>query len=209
MATISFGDVKMPRWEPARGDSAMSLAAFVGLPVLAGFAVSFLGQKELVTWYPKLRKPSWQPPAWLFGPVWTTLYILMGTAAWMVWTHGGFEAQKLPLTLYGVQLLLNLAWNPLFFLFHNLDLAFWDALGLVGTLGLTIWSFHKVEPLAATLLLPYLAWAIFATYLTSTLINLNPQESMAGRALEKEVDMRPVGGIGAVKQERVVVKKEE
>ncbi len=53
----------------------------------------------------------------------------MGTAAWMVWTHGGFEARKLPLTLYGIQLLLNLAWNPLFFVFHNLDLAFWDALG--------------------------------------------------------------------------------
>ena len=66
---------------------------------------------------------------WHAGPVWTTLYILMGTAAWMVWTHGGFEMQKLPLTLYGIQLLFNLAWNPLFFLFHNLDLAFWDALG--------------------------------------------------------------------------------
>ena len=63
------------------------------------------------------------------GPVWTTLYILCGVSSWLVWTHGGFEKQRLPLTLYGINMLFNLAWNPTFFLFHAMQTAFWDALG--------------------------------------------------------------------------------
>ena len=63
------------------------------------------------------------------GPVWTTIYILCGLSSWLVWTHGGFEEQRVPLTLYGVNMLFNLAWNPTFFLFHAMQAAFWDALG--------------------------------------------------------------------------------
>ncbi len=63
------------------------------------------------------------------GPVWTTLYILCGVSSWLVWTHGGFEKQRVPLTLYGINMLFNLAWNPTFFLFHAMQTAFWDALG--------------------------------------------------------------------------------
>ncbi len=64
------------------------------------------------------------------GPVWTTLYILCGVSSWLVWTHGGFEKQRVPLTLYGINMLFNLAWNPTFFLFHAMQTAFWDALGM-------------------------------------------------------------------------------
>ena len=67
------------------------------------------------------------------GPVWTTLYILCGVSSWLVWTHGGFEKQRVPLTLYGINMLFNLAWNPTFFLFHAMQTAFWDALGMSST----------------------------------------------------------------------------
>jgi len=167
---------RMPNWETHKFGTAQSLAISIIVPVAAGFLVSMLGQKELLTWYKGLNKPKWQPPAFLFGPVWTTIYILCGLSSWLVWTHGGFEKQRVPLTLYGVNMLFNLAWNPTFFLFHAMQAAFWDALGIVATLALVIPAFYRVEPLAGLLLLPYLAWATFALFLNSTLINLNPQE---------------------------------
>ncbi|CAK0754114.1 hypothetical protein CVIRNUC_002272 [Coccomyxa viridis] len=167
---------RMPNWETAHMGTFQSLAISIAVPVVAGFLVSMLGQKEILTWYRTLNKPSWQPPAFLFGPVWTTIYTLCGLCSWLVWTHGGFEKQRAPLTLYGINMLFNLAWNPTFFFFHAMQVAFWDAAGIVVTLALVIPAFYQVEPLAGLLMLPYLAWATFALYLNSTLINMNPQE---------------------------------
>ncbi len=76
--------------------------------------------------YKNIRKPSWQPPAFLFGPVWSLLYILMGVGAWQVWKHGGWAAQKDVLSLWVFQLIFNLFWNPIFFLKHDMSLALFD-----------------------------------------------------------------------------------
>ncbi len=124
-------------------------------------------------WYAQIQKPSWNPPSWIFGPVWTTLYIMMAIAAWLVWKRGGFAAQRVPLGLFLLQWILNALWTPLFFGLHNPALAFADIVALVLCLAATIVSFRKVHPPAAYLLLPYLAWVSFAAFLNFTIWRLN------------------------------------
>jgi tryptophan-rich sensory protein len=124
-------------------------------------------------WYAQLTKPAWNPPNWIFGPVWTALYTMMAVAAWLVWRRGGFAAQRQPLTLFLVQLLLNAAWSPLFFGLHNPGLALAEILLLwLAILG-TLIAFWKVQRFAGVMLLPYLAWVSFATALNFSLWQLN------------------------------------
>ena len=124
-------------------------------------------------WYAQLRKPAWNPPSWIFGPVWTALYFMMAVAAWLVWLRGGFAAQRKALGFFLLQLSLNAAWSPLFFGLHNPGLAFAEIialwLALLGTL-IVFWQTHRA---AAALLLPYLAWVTFAAALNFTLWRLN------------------------------------
>jgi benzodiazapine receptor len=124
-------------------------------------------------WYAALRKPSWNPPSWIFGPVWTLLYTLMAVAAWWVWKNGGWRAQGRPLGLYLLQLALNAAWTPLFFGFHRPDLALIDILLLLAAILVTMAAFFRVSRLAGLLLVPYLAWVSFATILNFTLWWMN------------------------------------
>ncbi|MBX7207625.1 MAG: tryptophan-rich sensory protein [Verrucomicrobiaceae bacterium] len=124
-------------------------------------------------WYASLRKPSWNPPGWLFGPVWTALYTMMAVAAWMVWKRGGFIVQRVALTRFLVQLALNAAWTPLFFGLHRPDWALVDIALLGLAVAMTIAAFHRVHRGAAWMLVPYLAWVSFATVLNFTLWRLN------------------------------------
>ncbi|MBI5380793.1 MAG: tryptophan-rich sensory protein [Opitutae bacterium] len=124
-------------------------------------------------WYAQLNKPSWNPPNWIFGPVWTGLYTLMAVAAWMIWRRGGWRAQRLPLGLFLAQLALNALWTPLFFGLHRADLAFVDIVLLWFGIVATIVAFARVHRGAAALLAPYLAWVSFATFLNFTLWRLN------------------------------------
>ena len=124
-------------------------------------------------WYAALKKPAWNPPAWVFGPVWTALYTMMAVAAWLVWRRDGFKAQRRPLGVFIVQLVLNAAWTPLFFGLHRPDLAFGEILLLWVAIGTTITVFRPVSRAAAWLLAPYLAWVSFAATLNFTLWRLN------------------------------------
>jgi translocator protein len=124
-------------------------------------------------WYAGINKPTWNPPNWIFGPVWTFLYISMAIAAWRVWLRGGFREQSRPLTLFLVQLLLNAAWTPLFFGLHWLGVAFVEIVLLWLFILLTLLAFRKVDTVAAVLLAPYLAWVSFAAFLNFTLWRLN------------------------------------
>lgn len=142
---------------------ALSVAAAVALPVTAGFAIGIAIKDEITGWYKDVKKPSWNPPNWLFGPVWTVLYTAMGVASWLVWKNGG---GPVPLTLYGIQLAMNLAWSPIFFKLHSPGWAAVDITALLGVLTATIVKFHEVSPVAGNLLLPYAAWSAFATALT-------------------------------------------
>lgn len=124
-------------------------------------------------WYRSLAKPAWNPPSWLFGPVWTALYIMMAVAAWMVWRRGGWREQRGPLGLFLVQLALNAAWSPIFFGLRQPGLAFAEILLLWLAIASTGAAFRRVRPAAAWLLVPYLAWVSFAAVLNFTLWRLN------------------------------------
>ena len=145
--------------------------------IVVCFAVAAIG--SLVTfpavtdWYAGIKKPSWTPPGWLFGPVWTVLYLSMAVAAWLVWQRAGFSGAVLPLSIFAIQLVLNLAWSLIFFGKHNIGLAFVDIVLLWFAIVATIITFGRVNMLASWLLTPYLAWVSFASALNLTIWNLN------------------------------------
>jgi tryptophan-rich sensory protein len=124
-------------------------------------------------WYQQLAKPAWNPPSWIFGPVWTVLYIMMAVAAWLVWQRGGWKQQKKALTVYLMQLALNALWTPLFFGLQRPGLAFAEILILLVAIIITVIVFWRVRRPAAWLLVPYAAWATFATVLNFTIWRMN------------------------------------
>ena len=125
-------------------------------------------------WYASLRKPTWNQPGWLFGPVWTALYAMMSVSAWLVWQRGGFAVQGRPLGLFLAQLALNALWSPLFFGLHRPGVAFVEIVLLCLAIVWTFAAFWPVRRAAAWLLAPYLAWVSFASVLNCTLWRLNP-----------------------------------
>jgi len=147
--------------------------ALIGWLVIC-FAASALGAFFMPgEWYARLNKPAWNPPGWVFGPVWTLLYAMMAAAAWLVWKQGGFAAQRRPLVLFLGQLSLNAAWSPLFFGLQEPGIAFAEIVILWLAIVGTIIAFYRVNRTAAGLLLPYLAWVTFAAVLNFTLWRLN------------------------------------
>ncbi len=150
---------------------AFALAGWLVLCFSAASLGAFFMPGE---WYTMLKKPSWNPPAWIFGPVWSSLYTMMAVAAWLVWKRGGFAAQRRPLRLFLVQLALNGAWSPLFFGLHWPGVAFAEILLLWLAIVTTLTAFRPVSRVAAWLLAPYLAWVTFAAVLNFMLYRLNP-----------------------------------
>lgn len=154
--------------------SALRQAVALGGWLLLSFAPGATGVfVDTGSWYAQLQKPSWNPPAWVFGPVWTCLYLSMGFAAWLVWRRGGWRTQRLSLSLFLVQLLLNALWTPLFFGWHRPDWAFFEILLLLAAISAVFLLFFRCSRLAALLLAPYLAWTAFAAVLTFTIWRMN------------------------------------
>lgn len=141
------------------------LAAVAVVAGVGGLAAS--GSRET---YAALDLPPYAPPGWLFGPVWSVLYVLMALAAWRVWRAGGWDRAQV---VYGVQLLLNLGWTPLFFAADLYVLALVEIVVLLGALAATVVLFARRDRVAAGLLLPYLAWVAFATALNAGIVVLN------------------------------------
>ena len=142
--------------------------------LLVCFAAASLGAVFMPgEWYAALKKPTCNPPGWIFGPVWTALYTMMAVAAWLAWKRGGFASQRQPLTIFLVQLALNAAWTPLFFGLHWPGVAFAEIVLLLLAIAATIAAFRPVSRVAAWLLAPYLAWVSFAAVLNFTLWRLN------------------------------------
>jgi tryptophan-rich sensory protein len=125
------------------------------------------------TWYRTLHKPAWNPPDWIFGPVWTLLYVLMAIAAWRVWRSGGPAAARRTLALFGVQLALNSLWSVLFFGLRRPDWAFAEVSMLWSCLVLLLVRFFHADRIAAALWSPYVAWVSFASVLNGTVWWLN------------------------------------
>jgi benzodiazapine receptor len=147
--------------------SYFALLGFILLTFLAPAAGAF---SPPGAWYQALEKPSWNPPSWIFGPVWTLLYLGMAVAAWLVWKRGG---QGHALRLYVVQLALNAAWTPVFFGAHEMGAAFLVIVSMWIAILLTLRAFWAVSRPAGLLFVPYLAWVSFASVLNFTLWRLN------------------------------------
>ncbi len=124
-------------------------------------------------WYAQLDKPSWNPPDWIFGPVWTVLYIMMAVAAWRVWLKGGWCAKKGPLSLFLVQLGINAAWTPVFFGLREPGWAFAAIVILFMFILMTLHAFRAADRTAAVLMVPYAAWVAFAGALNFTIWIMN------------------------------------
>jgi len=142
--------------------------------VLVCLAVGFVGsQFSPGPWYAQLTKPSWTPPSSVFGPVWTVLYILMGLAAWLVWRKAGLAEARAAFVCFGIQLVLNALWSPLFFGMHRPGLALVDIALLWLVIVVTLVLFWHVRAWAGVLLVPYLVWVSYATALNFSLWRLN------------------------------------
>lgn len=151
------------------------LTPFISIVIAeaAGLLGSLVTTPAVKTWYPTLMKPAWNPPASVFGPVWTVLYVLMGIAAAIVWNHRELPGAKAALWVYGVQLVLNLAWSLLFFGLKNPGIALIEICVLLVTIIITTIMFWRVNTWAGVLMLPYIVWVSFATYLNYTIWSLN------------------------------------
>jgi len=146
-----------------------SLVLFLALVVL----VSWWGSRFMPgQWYAELIKPGWNPPAWVFGPVWSTLYVLMAVAAWQVW-NSGHAGRVTAIGLWLLQLIFNGAWSWLFFGLNRPGIAMFELAALVVLVAITCAAFYRIRPAAAGMLLPYLAWVCFALVLNVTLWRLN------------------------------------
>jgi tryptophan-rich sensory protein len=157
-----------------------TLRQIIGLGgwLLLSFIVSAIGAAASVqakSFYGQLAQPAWAPPSWVFGPVWTVLYVLMAVAAWLVWRSGGFRQNRLALGFFLVQLVFNALWSWLFFGWRLGGWAFADILALLVSLAITLVLFWRVRRAAGVLLIPYLAWVTFAAVLNFVVWQMNPQ----------------------------------
>ena len=158
---------------------ASRTAAWLGLVggvvlSLAAGAVGAVASVRAADFYMRLQRPNWAPPPWLFGPVWTVLYVLMGVAAWLVWRERGWARARSALSHFDVQLACNAAWTWLFFAWRRGELALADIVLLAALVVATMVAFARVRTLAAVLLVPYLLWVLFATALTASIWQRNP-----------------------------------
>ena len=147
----------------------LSLLIPLAIGAIAGFATAY----NIDTWYTTLSKPYFNPPNWIFAPVWTFLYILMGIALFLIWKKPDSKHRRSAMLLFFVQLLLNFAWSFIFFYFHAIAAALFDISILWLALFLTIILFSRLNKPAAWLLVPYISWVSFATILNVYIFNMN------------------------------------
>lgn len=172
MSDMTLSSPIPPLTKPVRARvlDALALVAWI---MLCFSTVALAAGSRPDEWYAALNKPPWNPPNWIFGPVWTTLYVMMGVSAWRVWRSAPLSQTRVALGLFLFQLLLNAAWTPLFFQFHQMAAALGLILVLVVAIALTICAFARHDRVAAWLLAPYIAWVSFASFLNGTLWWLN------------------------------------
>lgn len=157
------------------------------IPLVAATIGSIATNRSRFGWYRRLRKPTWNPPEWVFGPVWTLLFTAMGVASWLVWRRGQRSSEEETvqdqrtthaevqgaLTFYGIQLALNTLWSVIFFGLRRLDLALVEIVPFWTTILLTLVRFYRIHPVAGLLLAPYQLWVTFAALLNARVWQLN------------------------------------
>lgn len=146
----------------------------IALTLSVGALGSWATAKSVQTWYPTINKPSFNPPNWLFAPVWTSLYVLIGIAAYLVWIRRD-KIVHFPRTvaIYSIQLILNLAWSFIFFYLHEIGFALFEILILLTVIIVNAILFYKINKWAGLMFIPYILWVSFASFLTYNIFILN------------------------------------
>jgi tryptophan-rich sensory protein len=157
--------------EDPKKSQRRALYVFLIVTLAVGASTSLFTTPQIPTWYAGLNHPAIAPPNWVFAPVWTTLYILMAIAAWRVWKTTGLKSVEM--AAFAVQLMLNFAWSVIFFALHRIGAARIEVAVLDLAIMITIFLFTRRDRWAGLLLLPYLAWTVFATVLTHAFWRLN------------------------------------
>ncbi len=147
------------------------LKYFLIITLAVGAGASLFTEPAIPTWYAGLVRPAIAPPNWVFAPVWTTLYVVMAVAAWRVWARTGWKS--LEMLAWGIQLALNFAWSALFFTLHRMDLALGEIILLDLAILYCTALFFRRDRIAGLMMLPYLAWTMFATVLNNAFLALN------------------------------------
>jgi len=178
-----------------KSKNILRLAAAIAISEFAGIVGSVFTTPSITTWYASLNKPALNPPSWVFAPVWTTLFLFMGVAAYLVWVRPNIKdrQRRTALTVFGVQLALNTLWSILFFGLHNPFAAFVEIIFMWLAILTTIILFHKISRAAAWLLVPYILWVTFASYLNFSLWRLNSAVLSGPVACTMEAKLCPDG----------------
>lgn len=151
----------------------LKLLASLALPLILGAIAGLYTADAIPEWYKGLNRPSFSPPNWLFGPVWTILYILMGTSLFLIWKQDVSKERNIAMFVFLLQLLLNFAWSFIFFYYNMIGLALIEIILLWISILVMLILFYKIKPMAAYLNIPYLLWVSFATILTAAYFILN------------------------------------
>jgi benzodiazapine receptor len=153
--------------------SVIKLVVSIGLPLALGAVAGIFTAKAVPDWYASLNQPSFNPPNWIFGPVWTLLYILMGVSLYLVWQTPPGIQRDTAMAVFFFQLLLNFGWSFLFFYYHRIGLALAEIILMWISIVLMLVLFYRVRPVAAWINIPYILWVSFATILNAAYYKLN------------------------------------
>jgi|ERR1035438_1326689 tryptophan-rich sensory protein len=156
-----------------KSSKIIKLGLSVLLPLGLGAIAGMFTVRAIPGWYASLNKPSFNPPNWIFGPVWTTLYVLMGSSLFLIWKLESSKERDLALFVFLIQLVLNLAWSFVFFYFKMVGFALIEIVVLWITILIMLYLFYKIKPIAAYLNFPYFLWVSFATVLNAGYYFLN------------------------------------
>ncbi len=155
-------------------NNTIKLIISIAIPVLIGGLSGFFTASGVYSWYQTIQKPSWNPPSWIFAPVWTTLYVMMGISLFLVWkADATAQIKRKAIVLFSIQLALNFSWSLIFFSLQQPGWALVEIIVMWFFILLTILAFAPINRIAAWLLVPYISWVSFATILNYTLWKLN------------------------------------
>lgn len=143
------------------------------IPLSVGSVAGMFTSQAVPNWYASLNRPSFSPPNWVFGPVWTTLYILLGISFFLIWKENRSKQRNLAIKVFAIQMFLNFAWSFIFFYFNMIGAALLEIILLWINIAVMIYLFYKIKPIAAYLNIPYLLWVSFATILNAGYYFLN------------------------------------
>lgn len=154
-------------------NTIIKLIISIAIPLAIGAVAGMFTASAVPEWFASLNRPSFAPPNWVFGPVWTTLYVIMGISMFLIWKMPASNERSVALLVYSVQLMLNFGWSFFFFYFKTLGIALIEIIILWISIAAMLLLFYKLKPMAAYINIPYFLWVTFASFLNGGFYKLN------------------------------------